>query len=126
MGKLKNKLVLLVDDDSRNTFSIGSYLEELEMKIIIAEKGEEAIFILLNDTKPDIILLDMMMPVMDGYETLNSLRENGLLKQIPVIAATARAMKGDSEKCIEAGAWDYISKPINLNVLADKIIKWII
>ena len=119
-------MVLLVDDDSRNTFSHGSYLEELEMKIIIAEKGEEAIFILLNDTKPDIILLDMMMPVMDGYEILNSLKENGFLKQIPVIAVTARAMKGDSEKCIEAGAWDYISKPINLNVLADKIIKWII
>lgn len=119
-------MVLLVDDDSRNTFSHGSYLEELEMKIIIAEKGEEAIFILLNDTKPDIILLDMMMPVMDGYEILNSLKENGLLKQIPVIASTARAMKGDSEKCIEAGAWDYISKPVNLNVLADKIIKWII
>jgi len=126
MEKLKNKMVLLVDDDSRNTFALRSYLEVLEMKIIIAENGEEAISILLNDAKPDIILLDMMMPVMDGYETLISLKKNDLLKQIPVIAVTARAMKGDREKCIEAGAWDYISKPINLDVLADKIIKWII
>lgn len=119
-------MVLLVDDDSRNTFALSSYLEVLEMKVTIAENGEEAISILLNDEKPDIILLDMMMPVMDGYETLSSLKKNDLLKQIPVIAVTARAMKGDREKCIEAGAWDYISKPINLDVLADKIIKWII
>jgi CheY-like chemotaxis protein len=126
MEKLKNKMVLLVDDDSRNTFALRSYLELLEMKIVIAENGEEAISKLLNDTKPDIILLDMMMPVMDGYETLSSLKKNDLLKHIPVIAVTARAMKGDREKCIEAGAWDYISKPINLDVLADKIIKWII
>lgn len=126
MEKLKNKMVLLVDDDSRNTFALRSYLEVLGMKITIAENGEEAISKLLNDTKPDIILLDMMMPVMDGYETLISLKKNDLLKHIPVIAVTARAMKGDREKCIEAGAWDYISKPINLDVLADKIIKWII
>lgn len=126
MEKLKNKTVLLVDDDNRNTFALSSYLETLEMKITITENGEEAISVLQNGAKPDIILLDMMMPVMDGYETLNSLKENGLLKQIPVIAVTARAMKGDSEKCIEAGAWDYISKPINLDVLVDKIIKWII
>ncbi len=125
MEKLKNKTVLLVDDDSRNTFALGNYLETLEMKISIAENGDEAISILLNGVKPDIILLDMMMPVMDGYETLSSLKKNDLLKQIPVIAVTARAMKGDREKCIEAGAWDYISKPINLNILVDKIIKWI-
>ena len=68
----------------------------------------------------------MMMPVMDGYETLGILKQDASLNQIPVIAVTARAMKGDREKCIEAGAWDYISKPIDLNALVDKLTKWII
>ena len=126
MEKLKNKLVLIVDDDNRNTFALGSYLESLDIKIAIAENGEEAISVLHNSTKPDIILLDMMMPVMDGYETLAILRQDVSLKQIPVIAVTARAMKGDREKCLEAGAWDYISKPIDTNELVNKITKWII
>ena len=126
MEKLKNKTVLIVDNDNRNTFALSSYLEALDMKITITENGEEAISILLNAAKPDIILLDMMMPVMDGYETLSILKKTDSLKQIPVIAVTARAMKGDREKCIEAGAWDYISKPIDLNVLVGKITKWII
>jgi len=124
--KFKNKLVLIVDDENRNSFALSSYLETLDMKIITAENGEEAISVLHSDTKPDIILLDMMMPVMDGYETLIMLKKDDWLKQIPVIAVTARAMKGDMEKCIEAGAWDYISKPIDLNILRDKITKWIL
>jgi len=126
MEKLKDKLVLIVDDDARNIFALGSYLEALDMKIISAGNGEEAITELLRGTKPDIILLDMMMPVMDGYETLSVLKKDDSLKQIPVIAVTARAMKGDKEKCLEAGAWDYMSKPIDLNTLVDKITKWII
>ena len=126
MKKFKNKLVLIVDDENRNSFALSSYLETLDMKIITAENGEEAISVLHSDTKPDIILLDMMMPVMDGYETLIMLKKDDWLKQIPVIAVTARAMKGDMEKCIEAGAWDYISKPIDLNILRDKITKWIL
>ena len=126
MEKLRDKVVLIVDDDSRNTFALRSYLEALDMKIVIAENGEEAISILRNGTKPDIILLDMMMPVMDGYETLGILKQDNSLKQIPVIAVTARAMKGDKEKCAGAGAWDYISKPIDLSSLVDKITKWII
>ena len=126
MEKLKNKLVLIVDDDDRNTFALRSYLETLDMKIAIAENGEQAISVLHNDTKPDIILLDMMMPVMDGYETLGILKQDISLKQIAVIAVTSRAMKGDKEKCIEAGAWDYISKPIDMKLLIDKISKWII
>jgi len=126
MEKLKNKMVLIVDDDDRNTFALSSYLETLDMKVVIAKNGEEAISILQNSTKPGIILLDMMMPVMDGYETLGVLKQDASLSQIPVIAVTARAMKGDREKCIEAGAWDYISKPIDLNALVDKLTKWII
>ena len=126
MEKLKNKVILIVDDDDRNTFALKSYLETLDMKIAIAENGEQAISVLHSDTKPDIILLDMMMPVMDGYETLGILKQDTLFKQITVIAVTARTMKGDREKCIEAGAWDYISKPIDMKILVDKIAKWII
>jgi CheY-like chemotaxis protein len=125
MEKLRNKIVLIVDDEDRNSFALGSYLETLDMKIAVAKNGEEAIAALEHGIQPDIILLDMMMPVMDGYETLAVLNGNDLFKTIPVIAVTARAMKGDREKCIEAGALDYISKPIDLRVLIDKLNKWI-
>jgi CheY-like chemotaxis protein len=126
MEKLKNKKVLVVDDDKRNTYALVSYLESLDMNVSTAENGQEAIFMLQNDIKPSIILLDIMMPVMDGYETLAVLKKDESLTHIPVIAVTARAMTGDKAKCIEAGAWDYISKPIDLKELSDKIIKWII
>lgn len=125
MEKLKNKVVLIVDDEDRNTFALSSYLEASDMKTIIAKDGAEAIQLLRKDDKIDIILLDMMMPVMDGYEVLNILKNDESLKHIPVIAVTARAMKGDKEKCLEFGAWDYVSKPIELALLLDKISKWI-
>ena len=104
MERLKNKMVLIVDDDDRNIFALRSYLEMLDIKVAIAKTGEEAISELQNNIKADVILLDMMMPVMDGYETLGALKQHVSFKQIPVIAVTARAMKGDREKCIEAGA----------------------
>ncbi len=126
MEKLKDKLALIVDDDDRNTFALGNYLETLDMQIAVAENGEKAIAILQHERKPDIILLDMMMPVMDGYETLGFLKRDVFLRDIPVIAVTARAMRGEREKCMQAGAWDYISKPIDLKVLVDKITKWMI
>jgi two-component system chemotaxis sensor kinase CheA len=126
MENLKNKMVMIVDDDERNTFALRNYLESLEMKIIVAMNGEEAIGLLHEGPRPDIILLDMMMPVMDGYETLNVLKNDDSLKSIPVIAITARAMKGDKEKCLEAGAWDYTSKPVDLNILVTKITNWVI
>jgi len=125
MENIKNKTALIIDDDSRNTFALSNYLETLDMKTAIAENGENAMSLLLNGLKPDIVLLDMMMPEMDGYETLEILKEYPSLKQIPVIAVTARAMKGDREKCIDAGAWDYISKPIDLKTLQEKLVKWI-
>lgn len=125
MEKLKNKLVLIVDDEDRNTFALSSYLETFDMVCKIARNGEEAIAF-LNKNEADIILLDMMMPIMDGYETLNVLQQNENFRQIPVIAVTARAMKGDKEKCIDAGAWDYVSKPIDLKILIDKMTRWII
>jgi len=126
MEKIKNKLVLIVDDEERNVFALGSYLEALEMKIIVATNGEEAILILKDNPKPDIILLDIMMPVMDGYETLEIIKRTDELKNIPVIAVTARAMKGDDQKCLDAGAWDYISKPINMSVLIEKMNHWMV
>ena len=126
MKKVKNKIVLIVDDEERNVFALRSYLETLEMEIITALSGEEAISILLGNLKPDIILLDIMMPVMDGYETLGVLKHNDELKNIPVIAVTAKAMKGDEEKCLEAGAWDYISKPVNIKMLIEKMNHWIV
>jgi CheY-like chemotaxis protein len=121
MGNIINKSVLIVDDVENNIFALTSYLETIDVNVLAAKNGEEAIALLSKGAKPDVILLDMMMPVMDGYETLKILKENELLKDIPVIAVTARAMKGDREKCLEAGAWDYISKPINLKLLTEKI-----
>ncbi len=114
-----------MDDVENNIFALTSYLETLNVDVLVAKNGEEAIELLQSGTKPAVILLDMMMPVMDGYETLKVLKERGSLKNIPVIAVTARAMKGDKEKCLEAGAWDYISKPINLNVLNEKLTQLI-
>ena len=125
METLQNKTVLIVDDEDRNAFALTSYLETLDMKTAVAKNGEEAISALHQGPRPDIILLDMMMPVMDGYETLAVLTGDDLFKKIPVIAVTARAMKGDREKCIEAGALDYISKPMDMRLLVDKLNKWI-
>ncbi len=126
MDKLKDRVVAIVDDEESNIYALRSYLEALDMKILVAKNGEELILLLNKNIKPDIILLDMMMPIMDGYETLGVLKGNDTFKQIPVIATTARAMKGDKEKCMEAGAWDYIAKPLNLNLLIGKLIRWIV
>ena len=123
--KLKDKSVLIVDDDERNTFALLSYLETLEMKISVAKNGSEAITRLQESEKIDIILLDMMMPVMDGFETLAAIQKNDAWKQIPVIAVTAKAMKGDKEKCLQAGAWDYVAKPLDMQTLLDKMTRWV-
>ena len=116
---------MIVDDVETNIFALSCYLETLNIDVIVAKNGEEAIKLLEDGARPGIILLDMMMPVMDGYETLKILKRSNRLKEIPVIAVTARAMKGDKEKCLEAGAWDYISKPIDLKLLNEKITKLI-
>lgn len=118
---MSHKIVLIVDDDERNTFALGSYLKSLNMVVDTAGNGEEAMSKLLGGVDADIILLDMMMPVMDGYETLLALKQKDLLEKIPVIAVTAKAMVGDKEKCLEAGAWDYVSKPIDMQTLIEKL-----
>ena len=124
MDKLKNKLILLVDDEESNIFALGSYLEAREMEVVVAKNGDDMMFLLNKGVRPDIILLDIMMPVMDGYEALHILKNNISFNKIPVIAVTAKAMKGDREKCIEVGAWDYIAKPVDLKVLLDKLNQW--
>ena len=126
MHRLKNKTVLIVDDDERNTYALISYLETMEMDVVMARNGSEALALLRKSPKTDIILLDMMMPVMDGFETLAALKENDNTKQIPVIAITAKAMKGDREKCIDAGAWDYVAKPVDMKLLIEKLTRWVL
>jgi two-component system, chemotaxis family, sensor kinase CheA len=123
--ELKNKTVLIVDDDDRNIFALTNYLEILDMNVLTAGNGEEAIELLRLESNIEIILLDMMMPVMDGFDTLKVLRTNDKLRKIPVIAVTARAMKGDQEKCLAAGASDYISKPIDLKIFVEKMMYWL-
>lgn len=120
---LQNKNVLIVDDDERNRFALSNYLIMYGMNVTMAEDGREAIRILEEETDVDIILLDMMMPVMDGYETLEILKNTHELKNIPVIAVTAKAMKGDGVKCMKAGAWDYLPKPVDLKRCLEMIQK---
>ena len=123
--KLKNKSVLIVDDDERNRFALSTYLDMLEMKVFTANDGQAAMNILKSGNGIDLVLLDIMMPVMDGYEVLRVMRKDLSLKDIPVIAVTACAMKGDDAKCMEAGASDYIPKPIDLKKFVSKLEKWL-
>lgn len=122
---LKNKTILVVDDDERNRFAVSSYLDMLDMNVITANDGAAALDVLRSGKAIDLVLLDIMMPVMDGYEMLRILRGDVQLKDIPVIAVTAKAMKGDDIRCLEAGASDYIPKPIDMNTFISKMAKWL-
>jgi hypothetical protein len=114
---LAGKKILVIDDDVRNIFSLTSVLERRAMQVVFAENGQEGLELLKNTTDLDAILVDVMMPGMDGYETMQEIRKMPQYKKTPIIALTAKAMKGDREKCIEAGASDYISKPANVDRL---------
>lgn len=118
---LKRKTILVVDDDERNVFALSAVLRTVNPTIITAEDGIKCIYNLRTHDNIDIVLLDMMMPDMDGYQTIKYIRNDNALKHIPIIAITALAMKGDMEKCIAAGANDYCSKPIDFKVLLSKI-----
>jgi CheY-like chemotaxis protein len=122
---LKGCTVLLVDDDARNVFALSSVLERRGMKVLTATTGTEAIQ--LVDKTPDlgIVLMDIMMPGMDGYETIRMIRKDPRFKALLVIAMTAKAMKGDREKCIEAGATDYIAKPVDTEQLLSMLSMWL-
>lgn len=121
---LENKKILIVDDDARNIFVLAAALEEYGAEIIEAENGEVALE-KLRDNVCDLILMDIMMPVMNGYEAIKAIRNNDTIKHIPIIATTAKSLKGDREKCMEAGANDYISKPIDYDVLITLVKAWI-
>ena len=118
---LSNRRILIVDDDIRNTFALVSYLETLDMVIYTAEDGFAALDMLQQNKQIEVVLMDIMMPGMDGYETIKMMKVNSAIADIPVIAVTAKAMKGDREKCLEAGALEYISKPVNMKELLEKM-----
>lgn len=122
---LKNKKVLLADDDIRNIYSLTNVLEEQGMECIIAENGKIAIEMLALHPDISIVLMDIMMPEMDGYEATREIRKQEKFARLPVIAITAKAMKGDREKCLEAGMSDYISKPVNIGQLLSLMRVWL-
>ncbi|MBW7475114.1 HAMP domain-containing protein [Paenibacillus oenotherae] len=122
---IEYKKVLVVDDDIRNIFALTTILERHNMKVIPAENGHDAISILEESSDIDIVLMDIMMPVMDGYETTRAIRQQERFKDLPIIALTAKAMKGDRELCLEAGASDYITKPVNSAQLLSMIRQWL-
>jgi CheY-like chemotaxis protein len=117
--------VLIVDDDIRNIFALSTVLEEHDMVIASAETGRDAIRILKEQPGIDIVLMDIMMPEMDGFETMREIRKLPEFKSLPIIAVTAKAMKGDREKCIEAGAWDYLSKPVDTEQMLAVLRAWL-
>jgi CheY-like chemotaxis protein len=122
---LVGRKVLVVDDDVRNIFALSSVLERRGMSVLTAGTGRQAISTL--ETTPDlgIVLMDIMMPEMDGYETMQVIRQNPAFRRLPIIALTAKAMKGDREKCLEAGASDYLAKPVDTEQLLSALRMWL-
>jgi CheY-like chemotaxis protein len=122
---LAGRKVLVVDDDVRNIFALSSVLERRGMTVLSAGTGREAIETI--ETTPDlaIVLMDIMMPEMDGYETMQVIRQNPALRRLPIIALTAKAMKGDRERCLEAGASEYLAKPVNTEQLLSALRMWL-
>ncbi|GAP97629.1 response regulator [Leptolyngbya sp. NIES-2104] len=122
---LANKKVLIVDDDVRNIFALTSLLERHQMEVLYAENGREGIEALKANPDINAVLMDIMMPEMDGYETTRSVRQQQQFRSLPIIALTAKAMQGDREKCIEAGASDYITKPVDTEQLLSLLRVWL-
>ncbi|MFV3131085.1 HAMP domain-containing protein [Niveispirillum sp. KHB5.9] len=122
---LVGRTVLLVDDDARNIFALSSVLERRGMVVLTATTGSEAISVLESRSDVTIVLMDIMMPGMDGYETMQVIRAKPVFRRLPIIALTAKAMKGDREKCLEAGASDYLAKPVNTDQLLSALRMWL-
>lgn len=122
---LKDKTILITDDDMRNIFALSSALQVYDINIVIANNGREAIEKLGETANIDLVLMDIMMPEMDGYEAMRTIREKREYKKLPIIALTAKAMKNDREKCIEAGANDYIAKPVDIDQLLSMLRVWL-
>ena len=121
---LVGKKVLVVDDDVRNIFALSSVLERRGMSVLTAGTGREAIATLESTSDVAIVLMDIMMPDMDGYETMQIIRRNPSFRRLPIVALTAKAMKGDREKCLEAGASEYLAKPVNTEQLLSALRMW--
>ena len=122
---LAGRTVLVVDDDTRNIFALSSALERRGMRVLTSTTGREAISLLETSPEIAIVLMDIMMPEMDGYETIAQIRSKGPFRRLPIIALTAKAMKGDREKCLEAGASDYLAKPVNTEQLFSALRLWL-
>jgi hypothetical protein len=122
---LLRRTVLLVDDDTRNIFALSSVLERRGMEVLTATTGSEALAVLNSRTDVAIVLMDIMMPGMDGYETIQTIRATPEFRRLPILALTAKAMKGDREKCLEAGASDYLAKPVNIEQLLSALRMWL-
>jgi len=122
---LEKKRALVVDDDMRNIFALATVLDEQGMEVVSADNGREAIRIVQNDAHIDVVLMDIMMPEMDGITTIKEIRKLPRGADLPIVAVTAKAMKGDREKCIQAGAWDYLSKPVDRLHLLSVLRGWL-
>jgi CheY-like chemotaxis protein len=122
---LLGRTVLLVDDDARNIFALSSALERRGMRVLTATTGSEAIELIESNREIAIVLMDIMMPGMDGFETMQIIRKNPAFRRLPIIALTAKAMKGDREKCLESGASDYLAKPVNTEQLLSALRMWL-
>lgn len=122
---LAGKKILIVDDDVRNIFALTSILEEHQMEVVFAENGSKGIALLQSTPDVDAVLMDIMMPEMDGYETMRAIRGESKFRSLPIVALTAKAMKGDREKCLEAGASDYITKPVDTEQLLSLLRVWL-
>jgi CheY-like chemotaxis protein len=123
--ELAGAKILIVDDDIRNIYSLTSVLESYDVEVLHAERGKDGILILEQTPGIDIALIDIMMPEMDGYETMQQIRHRPALAEVPLIAVTAKAMKGDRQKCLDAGASDYIAKPVDIDLLLALLRVWI-
>jgi HAMP domain-containing protein/signal transduction histidine kinase/DNA-binding response OmpR family regulator len=122
---LRGKKVLIVDDDARNIFALTTMLENQEMNVISATNGHSAIELVKSQSDIGVVLMDIMMPEMDGYQTMKEIRKDPQFSALPILALTAKAMKGDREKCLAAGASDYIAKPVNTNELLSLLRVWL-
>jgi CheY-like chemotaxis protein len=121
LGALAGRKALLVDDDIRNVFALASALEQYGMQVVQADNGRECIETLKRMADIDLVLMDLMMPDLDGYDTIRIVRQLEPYRKLPIIAVTAKAMVGDREKCIRAGATDYVAKPVDIEALAAKL-----
>jgi CheY-like chemotaxis protein len=117
--------VLVVDDDARNIFALTTVLENQDMNVLCATNGRQAIEMIQETSDLSVVLMDIMMPEMDGYETMREIRRDPQFRMLPILALTAKAMKGDREKCLQAGASDYVAKPVNTEQLLSLLKVWL-